>query len=181
MATETTVDSVKMQDGRVVDFPGKKKLIKESFIAADGSCAVRLDFRNGQTRMFELPKDLILKFATHGAEQKLGDETAGVEDVDDATLAVDELIERLTNGEWSIKREASGIAGTSILLQAIVEVTGKDVAKVRAFLKDKTQAQKMALRNGAKFGAAVKRLEEDKASKRTKVDTAPLEAEIADL
>ena len=176
--TETVVNSVKMQDGRVVDFPGKRKLQKESFISPDGSVSVRLDFSNTETRTFDIPSALYAKFAGHGAEQKLGDEIAGVEDVDDCVIAVDELIDRLNAGEWGIKRESSGISGTSILLRAIVEVTGKSVETVKKFLKDKTMNQKLAMREGQRYGATVKRLEAEKKAKAPAVDTAPLDAEL---
>lgn len=171
-------EQVKMTDGRFVEFPGKRKLDKSSFISADGTVKVRLDFRNGETRTFAVPSLLLTKFAAHGAEQKLGDEIAGLDDVDDCTIAVDELIDRLNAGEWGVKRESSGMSGTSVLLRAIVEVTAKDVEKVKAYLKTKTQAEKLALRESAKFSGAVKRLEAEKESKRQKIDVAPLEAEL---
>lgn len=181
-AKEPVIESVKMADGRIVDFPGKRKLQKESFVNPDGSVAVRLDFRNGETRTVRLRNDMMLKYAAHGAEQKLGDEIAGVEDVDDAVIAIDELVSRLDAGEWTQKREAgAGISGTSILLRAIVEVTGKPIEKVKEYLKGKTQAEKMALRESAKFRDVVKRLEAEKESKRQKIDVAPLEEELANI
>lgn len=175
---ETVVETVKMTDERLVDFPGKRKLSKESFIAPDGSVSTRLDFRNGETRTFTIPAKMFARFAAHGAEQKLGDEIAGVEDLDDAILAIDELTERLSAGEWGVKRESSGIAGSSILLRAIVEVTGKSVEKVREYLKTKSPAWKLAARESEKFAAVVKRLESEKASKRPAVvvDTAEIDA-----
>jgi hypothetical protein len=179
--TETQVESVKMVDGRVVDFPGKRKLDKTSTVGSDGSVVVRLDFRNGETRSFTVPPMLLTKFAAHGAEQKLGDEIAGVEDIDDCVEAIDELTGRLEVGEWSIKREASAIAGTSVLLRAIVTVTGKEIEKVRDYLKTKTQAEKLALRESAKFREAVKALEAERDSKRQKIDVAPLEAELDNI
>src|SRR5277367_113475 len=110
------VETVQMADGRSVDFVGKRKLIKESII--DGqTVSVRLDFRNGETRLWAIPDALLLQCAGHGAEQKLGDETAGLDEVDDMTIAVDELIDRLNKGEWTTRREGSGFAGTSILLR----------------------------------------------------------------
>src|SRR3990172_3155251 len=132
------VESVTMSDGRVVDFVGKRKLLKETLINGD-SVAVRLDFRNRETRTFTIPSAMILQFAGHGAEQKLGDETAGVDDVDDMTLAVDDLIDRLNKGEWSMKREGGGMAGTSVLLRALMELSSKTGEQVKEFLKPLTQ------------------------------------------
>lgn len=177
---ETVVETVTMQDGRVVDFAGKRKLLKESIIdEGSGQTAVRLDFRNGETRLFTIPGNLLAKFAAHGAEQKLGDEIAGLDDVDDCVIAVDELVERLYNGEWSIKREGGGMAGTSILVRALVEHTGKSLEQIKTFLSNKTQAEKVALRNNPKIKPIVQRLEEEKASKTNKVDTEALLGELA--
>jgi len=169
--TETQVETVSMTDGRVVDFAGKRKLLKESSVNADGKVQVRLDFRNGETRLFTLPDNLLNKFAAHGAEQKLGDEIAGLTDTEDCVLAVDELIDRLYNGEWSVKREANGMAGTSVLVRALVEHTGKTVEQIKQFLNGKSQAEKVALRNNPKIKPIVERIEAEKASKKANVDT----------
>ena len=176
--TETQVETVTMTDGRVVDFAGKRKLLKESSVNADGKVQVRLDFRNGETRLFTLPDNLMAKFAAHGAEQKLGDEIAGLNDVEDCVLAVDELIDRLYNGEWSVKREANGMAGTSVLVRALVEHTGKSVEAIKQFLAGKSQAEKVALRNNPKIKPIVERIEAEKASKKANVDTDAMLGEL---
>ena len=69
--TEPQVETVIMQDGRVVDFAGKKKLLKDASVTGEGKVQVRLDFRNGETRIFTIPDNLLNKFAAHGAEQLL--------------------------------------------------------------------------------------------------------------
>ena len=165
---EPVVNTVTMQDGRVVEFTGKRKLLKSSQVTAEGAVQTRLDFSNGETRLFTIPEGLLAKFAAHGAEQKLGDEIAGVDDVEDAVLAVDELIDRLYSGEWGVARDKSGLAGASILLRALVESTGKSVDEIKAFLKDKTAAQKAALRVNPKVKPVVDRLEAEKAAKQAK-------------
>lgn len=175
---ETTVETVTLSDGRIVDFAGKRKLLKESSVTADGKVAVRLDFRNGETRLFTIPDALLNKFAAHGAEQKLGDEIAGLNDVEDCVLAVDELIDRLYNGEWSVKREANGMAGTSVLVRALVEHTGKTVDAIKQFLAGKSQAEKVALRNNPKIKPIVERIEAEKASKKANVDTDAMLGEL---
>jgi len=176
---ETQIETVTMEDGRVVDFPGKRKLQKSTTIMPEGKVQVRLDFRNGQTRLFTIPDNLLNKFAAHGAEQKLGDEIAGLDDMEDAVLAVDDLIDRLYNGEWGVRKESSGMAGTSVLAKALIELTGKAPDQIREFLKAKTQAEKVALRNSARIKPIVERLEAEKASKGTKVDTDALLGELA--
>ena len=180
MATkpETAVETVTMTDGRIVEFAGKRKLLKESSVTADGKVQVRLDFRNGETRLFTVPDALLLKFAAHGAEQKLGDEIAGLNDIEDCVLAIDELIDRLYNGEWGVKREANGMAGTSVLVRALVEYTGKPVEAIKQFLAGKSQAEKVALRNNPKIKPIVERIEAEKASKKANVDTDAMLGEL---
>lgn len=182
---ETAVETVTMTDGRIVEFAGKRKLLKQSFIQPDGAVQVRLDFRNGETRLFTLPDNMKSQFAAHGAEQKLGDEIAGLKslnggeaDIDDCVMAIDELIDRLYNGEWSIKREANGMAGTSVLARALVEHTGKSMEAIKTFLADKSQAEKVALRNNPKLKPIIERLEAEKASKKTNVDTDAMLGEL---
>jgi hypothetical protein len=176
---KTEVETVTMSDGRAVDFAGKKKLIKESLQTPDGKIAVRMDFRNGQTRLFPIPDALLAKFAAHGAEQKLGDEIAGLNDLDDAVLAVDELMERLGRGEWNVAREGNGLAGTSVLARALAEVQGVDIEKVKTFLKTKSQAEKIALRNNPRVKPVVERIEAEKANKGSKVDTDAMLGELS--
>lgn len=172
------VTTVTMIDGRVVDFVGKRKLLKESLLV-DGKVQVRLDFINGETRLFTLPDALMQKFAAHGAEQKLGDAIAGLSDIDDAVLEIDDLINRLYNGEWSVKREANAMAGTSVLVRALCEHTGKSPEDIKAFLAAKSQAEKVALRNNPKIKPIVERIEAEKASKKTNIDTDALLGELA--
>lgn len=181
-AKETVIESVKMGDGRVVEFAGKRKLLKESFVdTSDNSVKIRLDFRNGETRLFTVPPASLLKFAAHGAEQKLGDEIAGVDDIDDCVIGIDELIDRLYNGEWGQRREVNSLAGTSVLVRAMVEVYGKSVEKIKTFLKDKTHAEKVALRGSDKLKATIARIEAEKVTKTTsKVDTEALLAGLDD-
>lgn len=182
-AKETAIETVTMLDGRVVDFPGKRRLLKESSVTADGKVVVRFDFRNGESRTFTLPDAMLNKFAAHGAEQKFGDETAGLEDIDDAVLAIDNLMDRLNAGEWGVKREANGMAGTSILVRALVESTGKDVAVIKGFLANKSHAEKVALRGNPKIKPIVERLEAEKAAKsnaKSAVDTDALLGELGD-
>lgn len=173
-------EEVSMADGRKVLFVGKRKLLKESIFKDDGTIDhIRLDFRNGETIRFEIPAALFYKFAAHGAEQKLGDEVAGENDVDDMVLAVQELVDRLGRGEWNVKREAGGMAGTSTLIKALVELSGKSVEDIKKFLTGKSQADKMALRNSAKLKPIVERIEAEKLAKSAKVDTDALFAQLA--
>lgn len=170
---EPQVTTVKMDDGTVVDFPGKRKLQKSSTVDADGVIKTRLDFVNGEFRVFTIPPALLHKFAAHGAEQKLGDHIAGLKgkngteaDIDDCIFAIDELMDRLNSGEWNATSAAgNGMAGVSVLAKALVEFTGQSIAQIKTFLSAKTQAEKIALRNNPKVKPIVERLEAEKAAK----------------
>jgi hypothetical protein len=159
-----------MDDGRIVEFPGKRRMQKESIETTDGKLQVRLDFVNGETRLYTLNENLIEKFALHGAEQKLGDEISGLDDVEDAVLAIDDLMERLDKGDWTIRRESSGLAGASVLARALIELTGKAPQTVKDDLKTLSQAEKNALRDHPKLKPIIERLEADKKKKPSTVD-----------
>lgn len=180
---ETVLTQVKMKDGRNVTFAGKRKMLKEVEIK-DGKVMVHFDFVNGETRTFTAPSNLILQLAAHGASQKIGDEAAGVEDVDDVVVAVDDIIARLTKGEWTAARAAGdGFSGASVVIRAIGEVTGKTIDEVKAFLEKKLADAKAkgenltrrdlyaSFRNpNSKTGKVIERLEKDKVAKGAKVN-----------
>ena len=175
--SEKTTNTVQMLDGRSLEFGAKKKMLKSTNVNADtGEIITQLDFANGETIVFNMPDDLKLLFAAHGAEQKLGDAIAGVDDIDDCVEAVRALTARLAKGEWNSVREANGLSGASILLRALVEVTGKPVDVIRETLSTKTQAEKVALRNTQAIRPVIERLEEEKrarAEKRGKGEAKP--------
>jgi len=108
------------------------------------------------------------RFAAHGAEQKLGDEIAGIDDVEDCVAAMDELLVRLEQGEWNIKRESNGMAGASVLVKALMELSGKSKPEITTFLAAKTHAEKLALRSNAKLKPIIDRLEAEKAARSKK-------------
>lgn len=160
------VTKIIMTDGREVEFTGKRRLEKVGIENPDGTLAVRLDWRNGETRTFDLPVDLLPKFALHGALQKLGDESSGVDDLEDAVEVTDQLISRLAIGEWRVTSEGgSGMAGASILARALVEVTGQPIAAVRQYLGTQSNKVKLALRASAEVMPVIQRLEKEKAER----------------
>jgi uncharacterized small protein (DUF1192 family) len=179
--TAPVKELVQMEDGREVEFVGAKKKMGKEVLSVDGQVQVRFDFRNGATRTFIAPDSLINVLAAHGAEQKIGDATAGVAEIDDCILAVEDMIKRLEAGEWLAKRESSGMAGTSILIRALVEYSGKDVEAIKGYLADKTQAQKLALRSNPAVKVIVDRLEAEKAAnkKGPQIDTDALLGELS--
>jgi len=171
------VEVVKMSDGREVSFAGKRKAIKSSDYV-DGAVQVHIDFKNGVSKTYTVPEALVGKSACHGGEQKYGDSYAGVDDIEDMIAACDQVQENLNKGDWTSRVEGSGVAGTSVLARALVELTGKTMEAVKEFLKSKTQADKMALRQSSKLKPIIERLEAEKVAKASKVDTGALFAEL---
>lgn len=162
--------TVKMEDGREVEFVGKRKVLKETLLdeskiicddstltMAPGAVAVRMDFINGVTRTLQLPLKLIPRFAGHGGEQKYGDHLAYSAkpgevppSVDDFVQWIEELNDQIQSGDWNIVREGGGgVAGASIVVRAISEATQesakpKSVQEVKDWLNGKLEAAKAA-------------------------------------
>lgn len=204
--SKTEYTDVTMTDGRVISFAGKRKVNKETLIdeskitvegdviqLALGAVSIRMDFRNGETRLIPLPLSLLARFAGHGAEQKFGDELATTADKplteDDMVLAIDDLNSQIQSGKWGAGRASGGggVSGASVVVQAIMEATGKDLATVKAFLQKKLDADPALSRRalydsfrvaGTKTGVIIKRLEEAKLAKTAKVDA---DAELANV
>lgn len=192
---KTEVEVVKMEDGREVEFAGKRKLVKDYSLDENGNLQhIVLDFRNGMTRKIVIPASLLGQFAGHGALQKYGDELAGLKgsdggepDIDDMVLTIDALDETIQLGKWSTRKEGDGMGGTSILIKALMAYGGKTVEVVKAFLKDKDAKFKAALRaedkriskvNGLTMAGTVRQLEAEKLAKGVKIDTS---AALGDL
>lgn len=193
----TVYEDVVMTDGRTVKFPGNRKTDKTVLTNAAGvATGVRFDFRNGDTRtilLSELSEGLALQACAHGVSQKAGDEYSGVAEIEDMVLAVDEIFARLRTGDWSAARESGdSTAGASIVIRAIVEATGKTVEFVKEFLQKKLDAAKAkgeklsrqelynSFRNPATpTGAIIKRMEEEKVAKATKVNAVDLLSEMS--
>jgi hypothetical protein len=192
----TEYTTVEMGDGRKVEFAGKRKLSKEVMIDREAkTVALRLDFRNGETRTVVPHEDLVLDLIGHGLSQKIGDEAAGEENVDDMVLAIDNAVERHAAGSWSTRKEGEGaggsFSGASVVIRAIMEATGRDQPTVKAFLDKKLaeaeakgekltrQALYTSFRNPeSKTGKIIQRLEAEKAQKNSKLNA---DAEVAEL
>jgi hypothetical protein len=192
---KTEVEVVKMEDGRQVEFAGKRKLVKDYLLDEKGNLDhITLDFRNGVTRKITIPQSLLGQFAGHGALQKYGDELAGLKnpdgteaDIDDMVLTIDELDKNIQAGKWSTRVPGDGMGGTSILIKALMAYSGKTLEVIKNFLEGKDAKFKAALRaddkkvsklNNLTMAGTVKALEAEKVAKGVKVDTA---AALGDL
>lgn len=134
---ETVKIPVTLTTGEVVEFTERQKSLKSSALE-NGHAKVTFAFKNGEVREFGFDKHhtLLMRLAIHGALQKIGDETAGVEELDDQVAAVDAVIARLERGDWGAERAAgNGFAGAAIVVRAIAEATGKDLAGAKDFVE----------------------------------------------
>ena len=186
---------VQMDDGRKVSFAGKRQADKTVTVNPDNSVVVRIDFRNGKSvsvNSAQLAEGILLQAIGHGLSQKVGDEYSGEKDVDDMVLAAEEMVKRLTSGEWGATRAAGdGFPRASGVIRALCEVTGKTVDEIKAFLQKKLDDAKAkgekltrndlytSFRNPtSKTGVVIKRLEEEKLAKASKVNSDDLLAEL---
>jgi len=159
--------SVTAQDGKSYEFGARAKVKKESYITEDGSIVIKFVFRNGAVREHKISRDdaLYPKYACHGGDQKFGDEFAGLDDVEDCIEAFEGLSMRLAKGEWSEKRVSDGMAGTSLLVRALAEVSNKPLNEVKDKLSAASKEQKQALQRQTKVAAVIARLKAEKLEK----------------
>ena len=168
MATaKTEYRTVTMLDGTVVEFPGKRRTVKTLVKAPNGFLRVRFDFDNGETRIHTLRADMIEDYALHGAGQKLADVMAGVDDIDDAIEAMDQLRAQLDAGDWAKERAAGAgsAAGGSILAQALVLITGQTIETVRTYLATLDNKAKVQFRASPEIYPTIQKLEAEKAAR----------------
>ncbi len=205
---ETTITPVQMKDGRTVQFVGKRRIDKDysvdeskltiggdgEVLLAPGAVKVRIDFLNGETVNFTPPASIIAQALGHGLVQKLGDEAASEKEVDDAYEAIADLAHRLGEGKWTVARESGGFSGASMVVRALMEISGKSQEEVRQFLDTRLAAlQERAKSEGKKepsradfyktfrnpeseTGKVIKRLEDEKARSITPAFDADAEA-----
>lgn len=192
---KTEYNNVTMEDGHIVAFPGKRQMAREITRENSGHVSVRFDFTNGKSLSIssaDLTPEVASAVFGNGLSQKVGDETAGVKEVEDMYLAAEAMVERLKNGDWSKGRVAGdGFSGASVVIQAICEVKGKTVEVVKAFLAKKLEDAKArgekltrnelynSFRNPeSATGAVIERLEREKRTKSTKVSATELLSEM---
>lgn len=156
---ETVKIPVQMKDGRTLEFTERQKCLTRR--DAD---ALHFDFKSGDTLTVTKAdvEGLAERFMWHGVEQKFRDEFASAGDAADAFEWVTGLHSRIQKGEWSEKREGSGMSGAGLLVQALVEITGQSAADIRTFLADKTRRDQEVMRD---YGPVAEKIREIKARK----------------
>lgn len=124
---------------------------------------LRLAFSNGQElyiQVRDLSPEIIAQAAMHGLKQKLVDaaaisrnpETGRPATVQDKFEAVKVVYDRLLSGSWNATREGGAPTG-GLLLQALCRMYAgrRTVEDLKAFLADKTDAEKAALRKNPRI------------------------------
>lgn len=179
--SKTIIETVAMTDGSSVDFAGKRKMVKEVVINGK-NVKINFYFRNGEIRSFTVGSDspIFLNLVGHGASQKIGDSTSGIEDIEDMVVAVDSTIGILEQGLWRQEREGGGgFAGASVVIRALMEASGKTQEQIKSFLEAKIAATEgltraalyKSFRNPATaVGKIIARLEAEKAAKNNALD-----------
>lgn len=188
---DTAVKTVVMEDGRSVEFAGTRNLLKNVLIDREaGKAAVRFDFSNGRTFLFQVPgpalpgaDGILLECAAHGASQKIGDETAGAESVDDSVMAVQAMIERLQTGdpkEWRKRNEGGGKAfsGASLLLEAMLRrYPEAQKEALEAYVKGLTKPERDAMQRHPQMEPFVKAVQAERDAKKG-INADDLEAKL---
>ena len=145
--------------------------------AIDGQ-ALTLSFANGETltlRADWLTTDIQQQAMMHGLKQKLVDaaalsrnpETGRAATVEDKYQTVKTVYDRLLAGQWNATREGGGATG-GLLLQALCRMYSgrKTPEELKAFLADKSDAEKTALRKNPRVAQIIEdiRAEQGKAA-----------------
>lgn len=149
--------------------------------AIDGQ-ALTLSFANGETltlRADALNTDIQQQAMLHGLKQKLVDaaaisrnpETGRAASVEDKFQAVKTVYDRLLAGQWNATREGGGATG-GLLLQALCRMYAgrKTPDELKAFLADKTDAEKTALRKNPRVAAIIEEIRAE-TGKAASIDT----------
>lgn len=147
-----------------------------------------LIFANGETLIMHgdtLTSDMQQYAMMHGLKQKLVDaaaisrnpETGRAATVEDKYQAVKAVFDRLLSGQWNTTREGGATGG--LLLQALCRMYAgrKTPEELKAFLADKTDAEKTALRKNPRVAAIIDEIRAEQ-GKAANIDTDELLGEL---
>lgn len=157
--------------------------------AAIDNNTLSLTFANGEAltmRGDALNSDVQQYAMMHGLKQKLVDaaaisrnpETGRPATVEDKYQAVKTVYDRLLAGAWNATREGGGNAG-GLLMQALIRMYDgrKTVEDIKAFLAEKTDAEKTALRKNPRVAAIIEDIRAE-TGKAASIDTDEMLGEL---
>ena len=150
-----------------------------------------LSFANGEALTMRgdvLANDVQQYAMMHGLKQKLVDaaaisrnpETGRAATVEDKFQAVKAVYDRLLAGAWNATREGGGNAG-GLLMQALIRMYAgrKTVEDIKAFLAEKTDAEKTALRKNPRVAQIIEDIRAE-TGKTASIDSDGLLGELED-
>ena len=157
--------------------------------AAINGNTLTLTFANGETltmRADALNSNVQQYAMMHGLKQKLVDaaaisrnpETGRAATVEDKYQAVNVVYNRLLSGQWNATREGGG-GGGGLLAQALTRMyAGRKTAEdIKAFLAEKTDAEKTALRKNPRVAQIIEEIRAEQ-NKTASIDTDELLGEL---
>lgn len=157
--------------------------------AAINGNTLTLTFANGETltmRADALNSNVQQYAMMHGLKQKLVDaaaisrnpETGRAATVEDKYQAVNAVYNRLLSGQWNATREGGGNVG-GLLAQALTRMyAGRKTAEdIKAFLAEKTDAEKTALRKNPRVAQIIEEIRAEQ-GKAANIDTDELLGEL---
>ena len=130
-------------------------------------CALHLKFANGQELALaasQLTPNVMEYAIFHGLKQKLVDaaaisrnpETGRPASVEDKYQAVRVVYDRLLAGQWNAAREGGGASGGLLFMALCRMYAGRKTPdELKAFLVDKTDAEKTALRKNPRVAQII--------------------------
>jgi len=171
-------NAVTMTDGRVVYFSTNQRVSKSHHIdPATNKIKICLDFCNGITRSVDVNPMLMLRAAAFGYEHRLSSVLPRAESIEDAIELVDDVINLLNAGVWSVMVPGGNDANrASPLALALAELTNRPLIDVKKKLRGMTQREKMALRQVRNVADAII-AREQKSRRRAGVDEATAQGE----
>ena len=153
--------------------------------------ALTLTFANGEQLIISterLSNGLLYAAAAHGLKQKLVDaaaisrnpETGRAATVQDKYEAVKVVYDRLLSGAWNAVREGGGQSG-GLLFKALLRMYAgrKTEQDIRAFLEDKSDAEKTALRKNPRVAQIIEDIRAE-TGKAASIDTDSILEELDD-
>lgn len=155
------------------------------------NATLTLAFANGESLtigVMDLTPDLISQAVIHGLKQKLVDaaaisrnpETGRAATVQDKYEAVKTVYDRLLSGSWNAVREGGGQSG-GLLFKALLRMYAgrKTEQDIRAFLEDKSDAEKTALRKNPRVAQIIEDIRAE-TGKAASIDTDSILGELDD-
>lgn len=139
----------------------KKSLVYTAYSDEPVGCRFEVERAGSFDLLFaDLIENIRMRAMAHGIFQKVGDAAALSNGATDAQKldAMTIVANQLLDGQWNVKREGAG----TLLVRAVSEWSGQDVATVRAQMADLPAATLRQVAEGHEIAAIIKRLEAER-------------------